>query len=69
MYAYDNKLKLELIQDAEKRLISLNSDDKNAVNVEVGRVAWIATSPRPLKSVTVDRMQLGIVIPKQPAWP
>ena len=35
MYAYDNKLKLEIIQDAEKCLISLNSGDKNAVKTAI----------------------------------
>ena len=35
MYAYDNKLKLGLIQDAEKCLISLNSGDKNAVKTAI----------------------------------
>ena len=35
MYAYDNKLKLGLIQDAEKCLISLNSSDKNSVKTAI----------------------------------
>ena len=35
MYAYDNKLKLELIQDVEKCLISLNSGDKDAVKTAI----------------------------------
>ena len=35
MYAYDNKLKLELIQDAKKCLISLNSGDKNAIKTAI----------------------------------